>query len=171
MVGIEPTLKVLETLVLPLYDTDIGGEYWNRTNSTLRLYGLANRCITILPTLHIYGAFSRNRTASSGSSDQRTHQLYQEGLVPRDGFEPTLYSLKGRLPRPLEEHGILVELTGFEPVISAVRGQRPKPLDESSITCQRTLAEACDDSLHASDRLCIGTVPRTRILHSQDDSL
>jgi len=31
-----------------------GGAYWNRTNSTFRLHGLANRCITILPTLHYY---------------------------------------------------------------------------------------------------------------------
>ena len=95
----------------------------------------------------------------------------KKALVPCDGVEPTLYSLKGRLPRPLEEHGVLVELTGFEPVIFAVRGRCPKPLDESSITCQRTLAEACDDSLHASARLCIGTVSRTRILHSPDDNL
>ncbi len=28
-----------------------GGEYWGRTSSGVDLYGLANRCIAVLPTL------------------------------------------------------------------------------------------------------------------------
>lgn len=50
-------------------------------------------------------------------------------LVSHTGFEPVIFWVKARYPKPLDEWDLASRM-GFEPMISTLRGWHPKPLDE-----------------------------------------
>ena len=99
-VGIEPTLKVLETLVLPLnYARKMEGEGFEPPNPKERIYS-PPRLASSLPFRKIYNGARRNRTADTLSFNQMLYQLsYQANTVPT-GFEPAISCVTGRHVNP-----------------------------------------------------------------------
>ena len=95
-VGIEPTLKVLETLVLPLnYARKMEGEGFEPPNPKERIYS-PPRLASSLPFQKIlsYGA-RRNRTADTWSFNPLLYQLSYRALLREQdlnlrpsGYEP-----------------------------------------------------------------------------------
>ena len=100
-VGIEPTLKVLETLVLPLNYARKGmeGEGFEPPNPKERIYS-PPRLASSLPfqNIKINGA-RRNRTADTWSFNPLLYQLSYRAVflsIAGAGFEPTTFGLWAR---------------------------------------------------------------------------
>ena len=96
-VGIEPTLKVLETLVLPLnYARNMEGEGFEPPNPKERIYS-PPRLASSLPFQNIkFNGAIRNRTADTWS------------------FNPLLYQLSYRA-KILREQDLNLRPSGYEP--------------------------------------------------------
>ena len=96
-VGIEPTLKVLETLVLPLnYARNMEGEGFEPPNPKERIYS-PPRLASSLPFQNIkFNGARRNRTADTWS------------------FNPLLYQLSYRAEL-LREQDLNLRPSGYEP--------------------------------------------------------
>ena len=96
-VGIEPTLKVLETLVLPLnYARNMEGEGFEPPNPKERIYS-PPRLASSLPFQNIkFNGARRNRTADTWS------------------FNPLLYQLSYRA-KLLREQDLNLRPSGYEP--------------------------------------------------------
>ncbi len=96
-VGIEPTLKVLETLVLPLnYARNMEGEGFEPPNPKERIYS-PPRLASSLPFQNIkFNGARRNRTADTWS------------------FNPLLYQLSYRA-KILREQDLNLRPSGYEP--------------------------------------------------------
>ena len=94
-VGIEPTLKVLETLVLPLnYARKMEGEGFEPPNPKERIYS-PPRLASSLPFRKIYNGARRNRTADTWSFNPLLYQLSYRALLREQdlnlrpsGYEP-----------------------------------------------------------------------------------
>ena len=92
-VGIEPTLKVLETLVLPLNYARYYGRGGIRTPEPegADLQSAAFSLFATLPK-YINGA-RRNRTADTWSFNPLLYQLSYRANIAGAGFEPTTFGL------------------------------------------------------------------------------
>ena len=109
IVGIEPTMTVLETVVIPFnYIPKINGREWIRTTEP---EGADLQSAAFSQTsLPFHNGAGRNRTADTRS------------------FNPLLYQLSYRailficIKKTVH--------TGFEPVVSCVTGRRPNQLDQ-----------------------------------------
>ncbi len=105
-VGIEPTLEVLETSVLPLNYAPIKmveGSGFEPPNPKERIYS-PPRLATSLP-LHIKikekSGLGQNRTADTLSFNQVLYQLsYQAIMAVPTGFEPAISCVTGRHVNP-----------------------------------------------------------------------
>ncbi len=104
-VGIEPTLEVLETSVLPLNYAPIimvEGSGFEPPNPKERIYS-PPRLATSLP-LHIKkekSGLGQNRTADTLSFNQVLYQLsYQAIMAVPTGFEPAISCVTGRHVNP-----------------------------------------------------------------------
>ena len=94
-VGIEPTLKVLETLVLPLnYARKMEGEGFEPPNPKERIYS-PPRLASSLPFRKYINGARRNRTADTWSFNPLLYQLSYRALLREQdlnlrpsGYEP-----------------------------------------------------------------------------------